>query len=90
MSLEDNDFVEIDPKKLGGTPVFRGTRVPIQNLIDCFETGESLDQFLRQYPTVDREAASAVWIYASDLGKLSVEISASHVEKAPKEQTPTP
>jgi uncharacterized protein (DUF433 family) len=54
------NLIEVDPEKLGGTPVFYGTRVPIQNLFDCFETGESLDQFLEQYPSVRREQALAV------------------------------
>ena len=53
-------LVEIDPEKLGGIPVFYGTRVPIQNFFDCLETGESLDQFLEQFPTVTREQALAV------------------------------
>ncbi len=52
--------VEIDPEKLSGTPVFRGTRVPIQNLFDALETGESTEQFLKQYPTVSREQVLAV------------------------------
>lgn len=56
----DHNLVEIDPEKLGGTPVFRGTRVPIQNLFDCLETGESIEQFLEQYPTVGREQVTAV------------------------------
>ena len=54
------NLIEVDPEKLGGTPVFYGTRVPIQNLFDCLETGESLDQFLDQFPTVTREQALAV------------------------------
>ncbi len=54
------NLVEIDREKLGGTPVFYGTRVPIQNLFDCLEAGESLDQFLDQFPTVTREQALAV------------------------------
>ena len=54
------NLVEIDPEKLGGTPVFYGTRVPIQNLFDCLEGGESLDQFLDQFPSVTREQALAV------------------------------
>jgi uncharacterized protein (DUF433 family) len=53
-------LIEIDPEKLGGTPVFYGTRVPIQNLFDCLETGETLDEFLDQFPTVTREQALAV------------------------------
>lgn len=56
----NKNLVEIDPEKLGGTPVFGGTRVPIQNLFDCLETGESLDQFLEQFPTVTRKQALAV------------------------------
>ncbi len=56
----DHNLVEIDPEKLGGTPVFRGTRVPIQNLFDSLETGESIEQFLEQYPTVGREQVTAV------------------------------
>lgn len=49
------DVIECDPEKLGGTPVFFGTRVPIQNLFDCLESGETVDQFLDQFPTVTRE-----------------------------------
>jgi len=60
MNHLDHNLVEIDPEKLGGTPVFRGTRVPIQNLFDCLETGESIEQFLKQYPTVDREQVTGV------------------------------
>ena len=58
--FDGQKLVEIDPEKLGGTPVFYGTRVPIQNLFDCLETGESLDQFLEQFPSVTREQALAV------------------------------
>jgi uncharacterized protein (DUF433 family) len=46
-----------DPDILGGTPVFRGTRVPFKNLLDYIEGGHSLDEFLRQFPTVTREMA---------------------------------
>jgi uncharacterized protein (DUF433 family) len=60
MNSKHHNLVEIDPDKLGGTPVFRGTRVPIQNLFDCLETGESIDDFLRQFPTVEREQVMAV------------------------------
>ena len=58
--MPNKNLVEIDPEKLGGTPVFYGTRVPIQNLFDCLENGESLDQFLDQFPTVTHEQALAV------------------------------
>jgi uncharacterized protein (DUF433 family) len=53
-------LIERDPEKLGGTPVFYGTRVPVQNLFDCLESGESVDEFLDQFPTVTREQALAV------------------------------
>jgi uncharacterized protein (DUF433 family) len=58
--MHANEFIECDPEKLGGTPVFVGTRVPIQNLFDCLANGESLDEFLDQFPTVSREQALRV------------------------------
>ncbi len=45
---------------MGGTPVFVGTRVPLQNLIDALEGGESIEDFLDAFPTVKREQAIAV------------------------------
>jgi uncharacterized protein (DUF433 family) len=48
-----------DPQILGGTPVFRGTRVPVQTLFDYLEGGETLELFLQGFPTVSREAALA-------------------------------
>ena len=45
---------------MGGTPVFSGTRVPVQTLIDYLEGGESIDDFLRGFPTVTREQVIAV------------------------------
>ena len=53
------DIVVRDPEILGGTPVFRGTRVSFQNLLDYLEGGETLDEFLDDFPTVTREAAIA-------------------------------
>jgi uncharacterized protein (DUF433 family) len=58
--MHANEFIECDPEKLGGTPVFFGTRVPIQNLFDCLASGESLAEFLDQFPTVSREQALRV------------------------------
>jgi uncharacterized protein (DUF433 family) len=51
--------VHSDPEILGGTPVFVGTRVPFQNLIDYLSGGDSLDEFLRQFPSVTRAQARA-------------------------------
>ena len=48
-----------DPNVLGGTPVFRHTRVPFQALLDYLEQGKALDEFLDDFPTVSREAAIA-------------------------------
>lgn len=51
--------VHSDPEILGGTPVFVGTRVPFQALLDYLEAGDSLDEFLTDFPTVSREQAVA-------------------------------
>jgi uncharacterized protein (DUF433 family) len=48
-----------DPEILGGEPVFRGTRVPFKVLTDYLEGGDTLDQFLEEYPSVSRELAVA-------------------------------
>jgi uncharacterized protein (DUF433 family) len=58
--------VHADPEILGGTPVFIGTRVPVQSLFDYLEGGETLDEFLRQFPSVKREQAIAALEIARD------------------------
>lgn len=50
-------IIAIDPEVMNGTPCFRGTRVPFKNLTDYIEGGKSLDEFLRQFPTVTRGMA---------------------------------
>lgn len=55
----DKPIVSRSPEILGGTPVFAGTRVPIQTLIDYLEGGESIDDFLQGFPTVTREQVIA-------------------------------
>jgi uncharacterized protein (DUF433 family) len=52
-----NGVITKDPAVLGGTPVFRGTRVPFQALLDYLEGGQTLDEFLDDFPTVTRESA---------------------------------
>jgi uncharacterized protein (DUF433 family) len=52
--------ITISPEILGGIPVFRGTRVPVQGLFDYLEAGDSLDDFLRSFPDVTREQAIRV------------------------------
>jgi uncharacterized protein (DUF433 family) len=56
-----------DPDVLGGTPVFLGTRVPFQALIDYLEGGQTLDEFLDDFPTVTREVAIHALDHASTL-----------------------
>jgi uncharacterized protein (DUF433 family) len=53
------NVVHIDPEIMSGTPVFIGTRVPIYNLFDYLEAGDSLDKFLASFPSVTREQAIA-------------------------------
>ena len=48
-----------DPGLLGGTPVFRGTRVPVRNLLDCLEGGYTIEQFLDDFPTVSHDQVVA-------------------------------
>ena len=52
-----NNVILGDLEILGGTPVFRGTRVPLQALLDYLEGGQTLDELLDDFPTVSREAA---------------------------------
>lgn len=69
MKPEDlKGVVHSDPEIMGGTPVFVGTRVPLQNLIDYLEGGESVEDFLVAFPTVTREQAIAV----IEAGKLKM------------------
>ena len=57
--MKQSSVVQSDPDILGGTPVFIGTRVPVQALIDYIEGGHSLEKFLDDFPTVSRELAVA-------------------------------
>ncbi len=57
--------INIHPETMGGTPVFTGTRVPIQSLFDYIETGESLGEFLENFPTVKKKDALQVLQMAS-------------------------
>ncbi len=62
-----DSIVHCDPHILGGTPVFRGTRVPVKNLIDYLSGGDTLDEFLDDFPSVSREQAVAALELARDL-----------------------
>ena len=58
--------VHSDPEIMGGVPVFVGTRVPIKNLFDYLEAGDTLDTFLDSFPSVTREQAVAALALARD------------------------
>ena len=60
--------IQADPAIMGGTPVFMGTRVPLQNLIDSLEGGQSIQDFLTAFPTVQRQQVIAV----IEAGKLKM------------------
>ncbi len=52
--------INIDPETMGGTPVFTGTRIPVQTLFDYIEGGDDLNEFLDDFPTVSKETAIQV------------------------------
>lgn len=70
-----DQVVHRDPEIMSGTPVFVGTRVPVYNLFDYLEAGDSLDKFLASFPSVSREQAVA----ALELAKEAVtDLASSH------------
>jgi len=69
---DHSKVVHSNPNILGGTPVFVGTRVPLQNLIDYLEAGDTIDDFLKSFPSVTREQAIA----ALELAREALEASA--------------
>lgn len=58
--------VSCDPEVMGGRPVFHGTRVPVQTLLDHLEAGDSIDDFLEGFPTVTRQQVIAFLEEARD------------------------
>ena len=59
MATAKQSLITSTPDILGGTPVFRGTRVPVQTLIEYLEGGQTIDEFLEGFPTVTREQVIA-------------------------------
>lgn len=57
--MKSEEIITRDPEILGGTPVFKGTRVPVDTLIIHLKAGASLDEFLADFPSVRREQAEA-------------------------------
>lgn len=58
--MNTDDLITIDPEILGGTPVFKGTRVPIRTLFEYLENNYSLEEFLECFPSVTRESARQI------------------------------
>jgi uncharacterized protein (DUF433 family) len=58
--IKDFSIISTSPEIMGGTPVFTGTRVPVQTLLDYLKAGESIDDFLDGFPTVTREQVIAL------------------------------
>ena len=58
-NMYSSDIIVKDQEILGGTPIFRGIRVPFQALLDYLEGGQTIDEFLDDFPTVSKEAAVA-------------------------------
>jgi uncharacterized protein (DUF433 family) len=64
--MDVRGLIVSDPEILGGTPVFRGTRVPVSTVFDNLADGVGLDEILREYPTLDRADVLAVLKAAAD------------------------
>ncbi len=62
----DTPVIACNPDVMGGTPVFSGTRVPVQTLLDYLEAGESIDDFLAGFPSVNREQVISFLEQAKD------------------------
>lgn len=65
--MKVQELITIDTEILGGQPVFKGTRVPVESLLDHLEAGVSLDEFLDDFPTVSKEQVVALLDIANKL-----------------------
>ena len=73
MMFKKSPIISISDDIMGGTPVFVGTRVPIQTLLDYLKAGESIDDFLDGFPTVTKEQVIAL---LEEAGKLLIDKAA--------------
>ena len=65
--MQIQDLITIDPEILGGQPVFKGTRVPVETLFDHLESGISLNDFLEDFPSVSKDQAITLLDVANKL-----------------------
>ena len=70
--MSTSDLINVDPDVLGGTPVFKGTRVPVKTLFEYLEKDYALDEFLECFPSVTREMACNV-LECSEAALLTTE-----------------
>jgi uncharacterized protein (DUF433 family) len=70
------DVVNVNPNRMSGAPCFTGTRVPITHLFEYLETGETVDEFLPQFPSVTRDQALAVLELSKESLLANYEIAA--------------
>ena len=68
-----NSVINIDKEIMGGTPVFSGTRVPIKNLFDYLETGDSIEVFLEDFESVSRDQVVKIL----EMSKMLIETSSN-------------
>ncbi len=61
------DRIEVDPGKLGGKPVIRGTRIPVSLIVQLVASGMSTDEIIREYPELTEEDIRAALLYAAKL-----------------------
>lgn len=69
--MSTDDLITIDPDILGGTPVFKGTRVPLKTLFEYLENNYSLDEFHECFPSVNRESVERLLAHSSGKTILS-------------------
>jgi uncharacterized protein (DUF433 family) len=61
-----DEVVWVNPQRMSGAPCFRGTRLPVQSLVDFLEGGETIDQFVQLYPSITRQQVLTVLDFAND------------------------
>jgi len=83
-----DEIVHSNPEILGGTLVFAGTRVPLKNLMDYLEGGDSLDEFLADFPSVSRDQAIAALEIARDAANCSVMAGMRNIVTRPRSDSP--
>lgn len=76
----DTSVISTSPDVMSGTPVFTGTRVPAQSLIDCLEAGDSINDFLEGFPTVTRDHV----IGFLEEAKQRMIVASTHGESTPR------